>query len=167
MAQRGSCAAALRNASADSSYVNECSSATPFLKNFCAAAVHVTRNSTVPTDPFAPWDACFCLPAALPFGACKMQKAHSTTAIPLPVFFTIGLSRTVWLPLMVVPSVQGVNRAALRCIRPIDLLATPESQINGPQPCRTNSHRVDFSPAFAREVWHVPYRQMWTHSGPM
>ncbi len=71
------------------------------------------------------------------------------------------------LPLMVVPSVQGVNRAALPCIHPIDLLATAEPQIDAPQPCRTNAHRVDFSPVFAREVWHAPYRPLWPDSGPM
>src|SRR6266436_2088070 len=137
------------------------------MKSFCAAAVHDTRNSTVPSDPFASRDACFRPLADSPFVGNKMQMAHSNANITLPVFLTLGLLRTTCLPLMVVPSVQGVNRAAFRCIHRIGLLTTAESQINVPQPCRTNAHRVDFSPAFAREVWHDPYRQMRPHSGPM
>src|SRR6266480_3078244 len=35
------------------------------------------------------------------------------------------------------------------------------------QPCRVNVHRVDFSPAFAREVWHGPYRSRRSDSGSM
>src|SRR5258708_37080832 len=105
------------------------------MKSFCAAAVHDTRNSTVPSDPFASRDACFRPLADSPFGGNKMQMAYSNATITLPVFLTLELLRTTCLPLMVVPSVQGVNRAPFRSIHPLGFLSTAHPQINDPQPC--------------------------------
>src|SRR5256885_10866353 len=36
----------------------------------------------------------------------------------------------------------------------------PFGRFGRPKPCGPNAHGVDFSPAFAREVWHGPYRSL-------
>jgi hypothetical protein len=47
-------------------------------------------------------------------------------------------------------------------------LLTPTGVAHSPaKPCRTIARRVNFSPAFAREVGHAPYRPMWPDSGSM
>src|SRR6266446_5627745 len=105
MAQWGSLAAASRNASSDSSYVNECNSATPRVNDSCAPALHDTGNSTVPSEPFGPWVSCSCSLETLPLNSSSKPKAHSRVIAPLPVFSTLGLLTDFRLPSIVVPSI--------------------------------------------------------------
>src|SRR5882672_5953814 len=70
-------------------------------------------------------------------------------------------------PSTVVPLARRVNPRAVHCIHSSRLLTPTKWHIRLPKPCRTNAHRVDFSPAFAREVWHGPYRSLWPDSGSM
>jgi len=115
MAQWGSLASASRNASSDSSYVNECNSATPRVNDSCPPALHDTGNSTVPSEPFGPWVPCSCSLETLPLDSSSKPKAHSSVIAPLPVFPTFRLLTDFRLPSIVVPSIRRVNPPAVCC----------------------------------------------------
>src|SRR6267143_1986507 len=53
------------------------------------------------------------------------------------------------------------------CIHSIGSPTSTKWGIREPKPCGPIAHGVDFSPAFAREVWHGPYRSLWPDSGSM
>jgi hypothetical protein len=82
--------------------VNESKSATPRVNDFCASALHDTRNSTFPSDVGAACALCSSWLALLPSGSSR-QKAPSNVIALLPAFFTLELLTEPVLPIMVVP----------------------------------------------------------------
>ena len=68
-----------------------------------------------------------------------------------------------------IPVRAGSLRASRRHVFPLHLHSIgslmPADSVA--ETCRPHPYRVDFSPAFAREVWHAPHGSRWPDSGPM